>query len=75
MYNYLIWLLRSPLARGPVLFDLKVLIEDGNLRLYMYCVYAQKIATGAPRIHFRVYKSHNFLVGCAPRPPFTQSIL
>ena len=42
MHNYLIWLLRSLLARSPLLFDLKVLIEDGNLRLYMYCVYAQK---------------------------------
>ena len=32
-HNYLMWLLHSPLARAPyvVLFDLKLLIEDGNL--------------------------------------------
>ena len=33
--NNLTWLLRSPLARAPyvVLFDLKPLIEDGNLQV------------------------------------------
>ena len=42
MHNYLTWLLRSPLAKAPyvVLFDLKPLIEDGNLQVYMYCVHA-----------------------------------
>ena len=42
--NYAQLLLRSPLARAPyvVLFDLKPLIEDGSLLVYMYCVHAQK---------------------------------
>ena len=37
--NYLMWLLHSSSARAPyvVLFDLKPLIEDGNLQVYMYC--------------------------------------
>ena len=37
MHNYLTWLLRSPLARAPyvVLLDLKPLIKDGNLQVYM----------------------------------------
>ena len=42
--NNLTWLLRSPLAKAPyvALFDLKLLIEDGNLQVYMYCVHARK---------------------------------
>ena len=44
MRNYhLTWLLRSPLAnyKAPyvVLFDLRPLIEDGNLQVYKYCVH------------------------------------
>ena len=44
MHNYLRWLLHSPLAKAPyvALFDLKPLIEDGNLQVYMYCVHARK---------------------------------
>ena len=43
MHNYLTWLLCSSLVRVLyfVLFDLKLLIEDGNLQVYMYCVDAQ----------------------------------
>ena len=50
MHNYLMWLLRSLLARAPyvVVFDLKSLIKDGNLHVYMYCVHAWKRASGAP---------------------------
>ena len=64
------WLLRSPLARAPyvVVFDLKPLIEDGNLQAYMYCVHARKRASGAPRTHFRACKN---LKGRAPDPPHT----
>ena len=38
LHNYLTWLLRSPLARAPyvVLFDLKQLIENSILQVYMY---------------------------------------
>ena len=45
MHNYLTWLLRSPLARAPyvVLFDLKPLIEDSNLQVYMYRVHAVQV--------------------------------
>ena len=72
MHNYLTWLLRSPLARAPyvVLFDLKPLIEDGNLQVYMYCVHARKRASGAPRTHFRACKISKF-PGACPRPPDT----
>ena len=71
--NYLTWLLHSPLARSPhiVLFDLKPLIKDGNLQLYMYCVHAQKRASGVPRTHFRACKISIFLGGVPPDPPHT----
>ena len=74
--NYLTWLLHSPLARSPhiVLLDLKPLIEDGNLQLYMYCVHAQKRASGAPRTHFSACKISTLLEGMPP-DPLTQSIL
>ena len=69
MHNYLTWLLRSPLARAPyiVLFDLKSPNEDGNLQVYMYCVHARKIASGAPRTQISL--------GHAPRPPPTNHIV
>ena len=69
MHNYLTWLLRSPLARALyiVLFDLKPLNEDGNLQVYMYCVHARKIASGAPRTQISL--------GHAPRPPPTNHIV
>ena len=71
MHNYqnLTRLLRSPLARAPsvVLFDLKPLIEDGNLQVYMYCVHARKRASGAPEHTSEHVKSQNFQ-GRAPRP-------
>ena len=58
MPKNLMWLLRSLLARAlyVILFDLKLLIEDGNLQIYMYCVHARKRASGAPRTHFRACK-------------------
>ena len=61
--------LPSPLARAPyvVFFDLKPLIEDGNLQVYMYCVHARKRAS-------KHVKSLNFLWAC-PQTPLTQSIL
>ena len=73
MHNYLTWLLRSPLARAPyvVLFDLKPLIEDGNLQVYMHCVHARKRASGAPRTHFRACKISKFPGGVLPDPPHT----
>ena len=51
MHNYRTWLLRSPLATAPyvVLFDLKPLIKDGNLQVYMYCVHTQKKSLRSPQ--------------------------
>ena len=71
--NYLTWLLHSPLARSPyiVLFDLKPLIKDGNLQLYMYCVHAQKKASGAPRTYFRACKISKCFGDLPPDPPHT----
>ena len=77
MHNYqnLTWLLRSPLARAPsVLFDLKPLIEDGNLQVYMYCVHARKRASGAPEHTSEHVKSQNFQGAC-PQTLLRQSIL
>ena len=76
MHNYLTWLLRSPLARAPyvVLFNLKLLIEDSNLQVYMHCVHARKRASGAPKHNSGHVKSQNFLGPC-PQTPFTQSIM
>ena len=61
----------SPLARAPyvALFDLKPLIEDGNLQVYMYCVHARKSASGAPKTHFRACKISKFPGGMPPDPP------
>ena len=72
MHNYL----RSPLARALyiILFNLKPLIEDGNLQVYMYCVHAWKRTSGAPRTHFRTCKISKFLGGMPP-DPLAQSIL
>ena len=69
--NYLTWLLRSSLARAPyvALFDLKLLIEDDSLQVYMYCVHAQKRALGTPRTHFRACKISKFRGGMPPDPP------
>ena len=69
----LTWLLRCPLARAPyiVLFDLKPLIEDGNLQVYMYCVHVRKRASGAPRTHFRACKISKFPGGMPPDPTHT----
>ena len=65
-HNYIMWLLRSPLARAlyVALFDLKPLIEGGNLQVYM-TVHAPKRASGAPRTQFRACK---ISWGRAPRP-------
>ena len=52
-----------------LLFDLKLLIEGGNLQVYMYCVHAQKTALGAPRTHFRECKISKFPGGMLPIPP------
>ena len=54
-----------------VLFDLKPLIEDGNLLVYMYCVHARRRDSGAPRTHFRACKISKFLGGVLPDPPHT----
>ena len=59
------------MAPYVVLFDLKLLIEDGNLQVYMYCVHARKRASGAPRTHFRACKISNFPGGVPPDPPHT----
>ena len=79
MHNYLMWLLHSLLSRAPyvVLFDLKPLIEDGNLQVYMYCVQARKRASAAPRTHaLRESKISKFPGGMPPdHTPFAQSIL
>ena len=76
MHNYLAWLLRRLLARTPyvVLSDLKPLIEDGNLQVYMYCVHARKRASGPPRTHYRACKISKF-PGGEPPGPLAQSIL
>ena len=78
MHNYLRWLLHSLLAKAPyiALFDLKPLIEDSNLQVYMYCVHARKKASGAPRprTHFRACKLSKF-PGGVPPDTLTQSIL
>ena len=68
--NYLTWLLHSPLARSPhiVLFDLKPLIEDGNLQLYMYCVHAQKRASEPPEHTSAHVKSQHFWGACPQTP-------
>ena len=67
------WLLRILLARGPyvVLFDLKPLIEDGNLLVYMYCVHAQRRDSGATRTHFRACRISKSPGGVPPDPPHT----
>ena len=51
-----------------------MLIEGGNLQVYMYCVHAQKGTSGAPRTHFRALKSQHFL-GAYPQTPLAPSIL
>ena len=73
MHNYLTRLLRTPLARASyiVLFDLKPLIEDSNLQVYMYCVHTRKRASGAPRTHSRACKISKF-PGGVPQDPLTQ---
>ena len=64
--------LRTPLARAlyVVLFDLKPLIEDGNLQVNMYFVHARK---RAPEHTSEYVKSQNFLGAC-PQTPLTQSV-
>ena len=41
MHNYLYVATAQPLARAPyvTLFDLKLLIEEGNLQVCMYCMH------------------------------------
>ena len=67
----------SPLARAPYvgLFDLKLLIEDGNLLVYMYCVHARKRASEAPRTHFRACKISKFPGACPQTPSHNPCIL
>ena len=63
----------GPGARAPyiVLFDLKLLNEDGNLQLCMYCMHARNGASEAPRTHFRACKTS----GDVPPDLLPQSIL
>ena len=71
------WLLRRPLARAPyvVLFNLKPLIEDGNLQVCMYTVCMhEKEPQETPEHTSEVVKSQNCLKAC-PQTPLTQSIL
>ena len=56
------------------LFDLKLLIENSHLQVYMYRVHARKGASGAPRTHLRACKISKFRGAC-PQTPLTQSIL
>ena len=62
----------QPLARAPyvVLFDLKLLNEDGN---WQVCMHARKGVSEASRIHFRACKISKFSGGC-PQTPLRQSI-
>ena len=50
-HNYLSWLLRYPLPRAPyvVLFDLKPLIEDGNLQVYICIVCMHEKSLRSPQ--------------------------
>ena len=48
-------------------FDLKPLIQDGNLQVYMHSVCALKWASGAPEHNSEHVKSQNFL-GVCPKP-------
>ena len=41
----------------------------------MYCMYARKEASEAPRTHFRACKIAKFPGGVPPDPPLTQAIL
>ena len=53
-------------------FNLKPLIEGGNLQVYIYCVSSQKKkASGAPRTHFRACKISTFSGRIPPDPPRT----
>ena len=65
----LTWLLCSPLARTPyiVLFDLKLLIQDGNMQVYMYY---EKEPQELPEHTSEHVKSQNFL-GAYPQTPLT----
>ena len=65
----------SLLAGGPyiTLFNLKPLIEDGNLKVGMHCTHA-KAASEAPRTHFRACKISIF-PGDMPPDPLAQSLL
>ena len=67
------WLPRSPLARAPyvVCFDLKLLIEHGNLQVYIYRVRARKRAPGTSKTHFWACKISKFPRGMPPDPPHT----
>ena len=53
-----------------VLFDLKLLNEDGN---WQVCMHARKGVSEASRIHFRACKISKFSGGC-PQTPLRQSI-
>ena len=53
--------------RTSYFFDLKPLIEDGDLQVCMYCMHARKRTSGAPRTHFRACNISNFL-GAYGRP-------
>ena len=63
----------QPLAGAPyvVLFDLKPLNKDGNWQVGMYCMYARKGTSEAPRTHIRACKISEFLGAC-PQTPLTQ---
>ena len=59
---------------GPyiVLFHLKLVNEDGNLQVCMYCMHAQKGASAeAPRTHFRACKTSKFSGGMPQGLPCT----
>ena len=69
-HYYLTRLLRNPLARAPyvVLLDLKPLIKDGDLQVYMYCAHARKRASEAPEHTSEHVKSQNFFGACPQTP-------
>ena len=67
---YLTSLLHSLLDRAPVNCTfLKLLNEDGNLQVCMYCMHAWKEDSEDPRTHFRVCKISKFPGGMPPTSP------
>ena len=64
----------QPLARAPyvILFDLKPLIEDGNLQVYICTVCMHEKESQEPPEHtLQHVKFQNFLGACPQTPPLT----